>query len=61
MGDAVRLRSHHSATGESGSITPLNGRLFVFVIIGGGFSGVELAGEVNDLIRESTHIEIYRR
>jgi len=25
-----------------------------FVIIGGGFSGVELAGEVNDLIRAST-------
>ena len=25
-----------------------------FVIIGGGFSGVELAGEMNDLIREST-------
>ncbi len=27
--------------------------LMTFVIVGGGFSGVEIVGELNDLVRES--------
>jgi NADH dehydrogenase len=57
MKDAVALRSHiidqlEKAEACSG---PERRKFYLsFVIIGGGFSGVELAGEVNDLIRDST-------
>ena len=58
MKDAVALRSHIIDQLEKGggvfsywSVQKFN---LSFVMIGGGFSGVELAGEVNDLIRDST-------
>jgi NADH:ubiquinone reductase (H+-translocating) len=57
MRDAIRLRSHVIRQLEKAeACSSLERRRFYlsFVIIGGGFSGVELAGEVNDLIREST-------
>jgi NADH:quinone reductase (non-electrogenic) len=57
MKDAVALRSHVIGQLEKAeACTDPSRRKFQlsFVIIGGGFSGVELAGEVNDLVRDST-------
>jgi NADH dehydrogenase len=57
MRDAVRLRVHIIQQLEKAEAceNPERRRFYLsFVIIGGGFSGVELAGEVNDLIRGST-------
>ncbi len=57
MRDAVLLRAHIIRQLEKAEAcdNPERQRFYLaFVIIGGGFSGVELAGEVNDLIREST-------
>ena len=55
--DAVALRSHvidQLEKAESCSDPERRKFHLSFVIVGGGFSGVELAGEVNDLIRDST-------
>jgi NADH dehydrogenase len=55
--DAIRLRAHviqQLEKAEACSNSERRRFYLSFVIIGGGFSGVELAGEVNDLIREST-------
>jgi NADH:ubiquinone reductase (H+-translocating) len=57
MRDAIRLRAHvirQLEKAEACSNSERRRFYLSFVIIGGGFSGVELAGEVNDLIREST-------
>jgi NADH dehydrogenase len=57
MKDAVALRSHIIDQLEKAEACrdPQRRQFHLsFVIIGGGFSGVELAGEVNDLIRDST-------
>jgi NADH:ubiquinone reductase (H+-translocating) len=57
MKDAVGLRAHVIQQLEKAeACTDPERRKFYlsFVVIGGGFSGVELAGEINDLIREST-------
>jgi NADH:ubiquinone reductase (H+-translocating) len=57
MRDAVLLRAHIIRQLEKAEAcdSPERQKFYLaFVIIGGGFSGVELAGEVNDLIREST-------
>jgi NADH:ubiquinone reductase (H+-translocating) len=57
MRDAVALRSHiidQLEKAEACSDPQRRQFHLSFVIIGGGFSGVELAGEVNDLIRDST-------
>jgi NADH dehydrogenase len=57
MSDAVRLRAHIIRQMEKAEACGSAERrkfYLSFVIIGGGFSGVELAGEVNDLIRGST-------
>jgi NADH:quinone reductase (non-electrogenic) len=57
MRDAVALRSHiidQLETAEACREPQRRQFHLSFVIIGGGFSGVELAGEVNDLIRDST-------
>jgi NADH:ubiquinone reductase (H+-translocating) len=57
MRDAIRLRAHVIQQLEKAEAcsSPERRRFYLsFVIIGGGFSGVELAGELNDLIREST-------
>jgi NADH dehydrogenase len=57
MKDAVALRSHiidQLEKAEACSDPERRKFHLSFIIIGGGFSGVELAGEVNDLIRDST-------
>jgi NADH:ubiquinone reductase (H+-translocating) len=57
MKDAVELRSHiidQLEKAEACSNPERRKFHLSFVIIGGGFSGVELAGEINDLIRDST-------
>jgi NADH dehydrogenase len=57
MRDAVLLRAHIIQQLEKAEACDSSERrkfYLSFVIIGGGFSGVELAGEVNDLIRGST-------
>jgi len=57
MSDAVRLRLHMIQQLEKAEASGSSERrkfYLSFVIIGGGFSGVELAGEINDLIRESS-------
>jgi NADH dehydrogenase len=57
MRDAVALRSHIIDQLEKAeACSDIKRRKFhlSFVIIGAGFSGVELAGEINDLIRDST-------
>ena len=57
MKDAVALRSHiidQLEKAEACSDPERRKFHLSFVVIGGGFSGVELAGEINDLIRDST-------
>jgi len=56
MQDAVRLRSHiveQLEKAEASADPERRKFLLSFAIIGAGFSGVELAGEVNDLVRDS--------
>jgi NADH dehydrogenase len=62
LGDAIAIRNH--------IITILEGadqeedpdklsKLLTFVVVGGGFSGVETVGEINDFVRESAE-KFYR-
>jgi NADH dehydrogenase len=57
VGDAIVLRNHVISMLEQADIEhedlELRRRLMTFVIVGGGFSGVEAAGELNDFVRES--------
>jgi NADH:ubiquinone reductase (H+-translocating) len=57
LSDAIILRNHvinmlEQAEFENGNLE-LRKKLMTFVIVGGGFSGVEVVGELNDFIRES--------
>lgn len=57
MRDAIDLRQHVVRQMEQAeaSADPERRRWFLsFVIVGAGFSGVEVAGEVNELVRSST-------
>ena len=52
--DAIRLRNHLIHVVEEASIesrTDLRQQLLTFVVAGGGFSGVEVAAEMNDFVR----------
>lgn len=54
--DAVELRAHVMAQMERAETTAdpeRRRRHLSFVVIGGGYSGVEAAGEINDLVRGS--------
>ncbi len=54
LGDAFAIRNQALAMLEAADIEPdpaLRRELLTFVIAGGGFSGVEMAGELNDLVR----------
>ena len=54
VGDAVALRYHVLQQMENAEIADdidLRKWYLSFVIVGGGFSGVEVAGEINDLVR----------
>jgi len=62
LGDAIRLRNHiitmlESADQEENS--QKQSKLMTFVVVGGGFSGVETVGEINDFVRESVE-KFYR-
>ena len=54
--DAVMLRAGVIAMLEAASVEPDPGRrkrMLTFVIVGGGFAGVETVGAINDLARQS--------
>jgi NADH:ubiquinone reductase (H+-translocating) len=57
VGDAMLLRDHVINMLEQADVEhedkELKERLMTFVAVGGGFSGVETVGELNDFIRES--------
>ena len=60
--DAIRLRNHIISRLEEADQEPdytEQQKLVTFVIVGGGFSGVETAGEINDFVRDSTE-KFYR-
>jgi NADH dehydrogenase len=55
LGDAIRLRNHVIAQLEEADyecVTRKN-RLLSFVVAGGGFSGVETVGAINDFVRDA--------
>lgn len=57
VGDAMALRFHVMEQLEKAEVCddPERRRWYLsFVVVGGGFTGVEAAGEINDLIRAST-------
>jgi NADH:quinone reductase (non-electrogenic) len=43
----------HDYTDNAKTLAQLQKKLLTFVIVGGGFAGVETAGEINDFIRDS--------
>lgn len=56
LSDAVMLRAGVIAMLEAASVEPHVGRqkrMLTFVVVGGGFAGVETVGAINDLARES--------
>jgi len=56
VGDAAALRSHIMEQMERAEVCddPERKRWYLtFIVVGGGFSGVEAAGEINDLVRDS--------
>lgn len=56
IGDALTLQAHVMEQMERAEVcdNPERKRWYLsFVIVGGGFSGVEVAGEINDLLRSS--------
>lgn len=57
LADALRLRNHIIRALEEAAIetedAELRRRLLTFVVAGGGFSGVEVAAELNDLVRSA--------
>jgi len=55
-GDAAVLRTHVLSSMEKAEVcdNPEKRRWYLsFVVVGGGYSGVETAGEINDLVRSS--------
>jgi NADH dehydrogenase len=55
-GDAMQIRSHviqQLEVADASASAAERHAALSFVVVGGGFSGVEVAGEINDLIRES--------
>ena len=56
VGDAMALRAHVIDQLENADVCSEAARrrwYLSFVVVGGGFSGVEVAGEINDLVRNS--------
>ena len=56
VGDAAVLRTHVLSAMEKAEVCddPEKRRWYLsFVVVGGGYSGVETAGEINDLVRSS--------
>lgn len=62
LGDAIRLRNHLISILENADQEDdpeKLSKLLTFVVVGGGFSGVETVGEINDFVRESVE-KFYR-
>ena len=62
IGDAMEIRSHLMDCLENADVCDTTERrrhLMSFLIVGGGYSGVEVAGELNDLVRSS--LRFYRK
>jgi len=62
LGDAIGLRNHLISILENADQEEdfeILSRLMTFIVVGGGFSGVETVGEINDFIRESVE-KFYR-
>lgn len=62
LGDAVSIRNHLITMLENADQEEkpeIQAKFLTFVVVGGGFSGVETVGEINDFVRES--IENYYR
>ena len=58
VGDALALQAHVINQLEKAEVCddPARKRSYLsFIIVGGGFSGVELAGEINNLVKKSAH------
>lgn len=56
VGDAVQIRAHVIQQLETAEVSldeASRRAALSFIVVGGGFSGVEIAGEINDLVRES--------
>ncbi len=56
VGDAIRLRTDVLERLEAGSVVKeesIRRRLLTFAIVGGGYSGVETAGQIWDLLRDA--------
>lgn len=56
IGDALRLQSHVIDQMEKAEVCddPVKKKWFLtFTVVGGGFSGVEIAGELNEFVKES--------
>jgi NADH dehydrogenase len=56
IGDAIAMRAHVMQQLEKADLaeTQEQRRFYLtFVVVGGGFSGVEVAGEINDLVRSA--------
>jgi NADH dehydrogenase len=56
LDDAIKIRNHIISVLEDAdqeSDASLQSKLVTFVVVGGGFSGVETVGELNDFVRES--------
>jgi NADH dehydrogenase len=57
MRDAIDLRQHlvrHMEQAEASTTGDRRRWHLHFIVVGGGFSGVEVAGEINELVRSST-------
>lgn len=57
LDDAIKIRNHIISMLEDAdqeTNPTLQQKLMTFVVVGGGFSGVETIGEINDFIRESS-------
>src|SRR6267154_2687445 len=57
IADAIALRSHIMEEMEKAEVCSnleLRRLHLTFIVVGGGYSGVEVAGEINELVRSST-------
>ncbi len=57
LGDALAIRNHVLRMLEAADIETdpaVRREMLTFVVAGGGFSGVEMVGELNDLVREAS-------
>ncbi len=57
LDDAIKIRNHIISMLEDAdqeTNLDLQKKIMTFVVVGGGFSGVETVGEINDFVRESS-------